>query len=82
MAITPDFVMTIGGRQVTDKLMSWVLSHDDDSTGFVVRAVFIFMGLALIILTALASICALVLWLVLPLTIIFIFVLGIILLFK
>ncbi|MGC8602130.1 MAG: hypothetical protein ACP5VS_00410 [Desulfomonilaceae bacterium] len=33
MAITPDFVMTIGGRQVTDKLMSWVLSHDDDSTG-------------------------------------------------
>ena len=33
MAITPDFVMTIGGRQVTDNLMSWVLSHDDDSTG-------------------------------------------------
>ena len=36
MAITPDFVMTIGGRQVTDKLMSWVLSHDDDSTGSIV----------------------------------------------
>ncbi len=50
--------------------------------GFVVRATFVIIGLVLIILTALVGVCVLVMWLVLPITIIFFLVLGVVLLFK